>query len=126
MKHFAGLDVSLKEISICVIDADGGVVARGTAPSDPDGVAGWMFAEAVEAADVVPPIREGEPHGVGPPFQGDISVNPDGRVEGYVFGQGHLDVRPIQEEPLHEDFRATRGATVEDADRRRWGSHDSS
>ena len=42
MKHFAGLDVSLKEISICVIDADGGVVARGTAPSDPEGVAGWF------------------------------------------------------------------------------------
>lgn len=42
MKHFAGLDVSLKGISICVIDADGGVVARGTAPSDPDGVAGWV------------------------------------------------------------------------------------
>ena len=42
MKHFAGLDVSLKEISICVVDADGGVVERGTAPSDPDGVAGWF------------------------------------------------------------------------------------
>ena len=42
MKHFVGLDVSLKAISICVVDADGGVVARGTAPADPEGVAGWF------------------------------------------------------------------------------------
>ena len=42
MKHFAGLDVSLKAISICVVDADGGVVARGTVPADPEGVAGWF------------------------------------------------------------------------------------
>lgn len=42
MKHFAGLDVSLKEISICVVDADGAVVAHGRAPADPEGVAGWF------------------------------------------------------------------------------------
>lgn len=42
MKHFAGLDVSLKEISICVVDADGAVVAHGRAPADPEGVAGWL------------------------------------------------------------------------------------
>lgn len=42
MKHYAGLDVSLKEISICVVDEDGGTVARGTCPADPEGVAGWF------------------------------------------------------------------------------------
>ena len=42
MKHFAGLDVSLKAVSICVVDADGGVVALGTAPADPQGIAGWF------------------------------------------------------------------------------------
>jgi len=35
MKNYARLDVSLKEISICVVDEDGDVVARGTAPADP-------------------------------------------------------------------------------------------
>ena len=30
MKHYVGLDVSLKEVSICVIDADGVVAAEGT------------------------------------------------------------------------------------------------
>ncbi|UOA26966.1 IS110 family transposase [Pseudosulfitobacter sp. DSM 107133] len=42
MEHYAGLDVSLKEISICVVDHDGKTVARGTCPADPEGVAGWF------------------------------------------------------------------------------------
>jgi transposase len=42
MTHYAGLDVSLKEVSICVVDDDGEVVAQGTAPADPEGVAGWF------------------------------------------------------------------------------------
>ncbi|MCG7622491.1 hypothetical protein [Epibacterium sp. Ofav1-8] len=40
MKHYAGLGVSLNEISICVVDEDGRTVARGTCPADPEGVAG--------------------------------------------------------------------------------------
>lgn len=42
MNYFVGLDVSLKEISICVVDAEGTVVAQGCAPADPEGVAGWL------------------------------------------------------------------------------------
>lgn len=42
MTYYAGLDVSLKEVSICVVDDDGEVVAQGTAPADPEGVAGWF------------------------------------------------------------------------------------
>jgi transposase len=42
MEHYAGLDVSLKEISICVVDAEGKIVASGIAPADPEGVAGWL------------------------------------------------------------------------------------
>ena len=40
MEHYAGLDVSLKEISICVVDRDGKTIARGACPSDPESVAG--------------------------------------------------------------------------------------
>ena len=40
--YYAGLDVSLKEISICVVDIDGEVIARGYCPADPAGVAGWF------------------------------------------------------------------------------------
>ena len=44
MTYYAGLDVSLKEVSICIIDDDGALVAQGTAPADPEGggVAGWL------------------------------------------------------------------------------------
>jgi transposase len=42
MGQYAGLDGSLKEISICVVDQDGKTVARGTCPVDPVGVAGWF------------------------------------------------------------------------------------
>lgn len=36
----AGLDVSLKEISICVADESGKAIAHGACPADPEGVAG--------------------------------------------------------------------------------------
>ncbi|MDD7973287.1 hypothetical protein [Roseinatronobacter alkalisoli] len=42
MKHSVGLDVPLKEISICVVDNDGQTIALGTCPADPEGVAGWF------------------------------------------------------------------------------------
>ena len=50
MEYYAGLDVSLKEISVCVVDADGIAIERGTCPADPEGVAGW-FATAVSSPD---------------------------------------------------------------------------
>ncbi len=40
VERYAGLDVSPKEISICVVDEDGKTIARGTCPADPEGVAG--------------------------------------------------------------------------------------
>ncbi len=42
MECHAGLDVSLKQISICVVEADIKTVARGVCPADPEGVAGWF------------------------------------------------------------------------------------
>ncbi len=44
VKQYAGLDVSLKEISICVIDGDGRIIGRGSTSSDPAAVAAF-FAE---------------------------------------------------------------------------------
>ncbi len=35
MKHYVGLDVSLKEVSICVVDADGTVIAEGKVATEP-------------------------------------------------------------------------------------------
>jgi len=42
MEQYAGLDVSLKEISICVVDDDGRVVVRGTVPTEPQAVASFL------------------------------------------------------------------------------------
>lgn len=53
MIYYAGLDVSLKEISICVVDADGKTVARGISPADPEGVAGWFRAKSLSPRLIV-------------------------------------------------------------------------
>ncbi len=42
MKHYAGLDVSLKEISICVVDQEGQVMARGSVEALPRAVKHWL------------------------------------------------------------------------------------
>ncbi|WP_420870752.1 IS110 family transposase [Leisingera aquaemixtae] len=53
LEHYAGLDVSLKEISICVVDGDGRVIARGACPADPEGVAGWFCNRSLTPHRVV-------------------------------------------------------------------------
>ncbi len=53
MKNYAGLDVSLKEVSICVVDEDGKVVARGVAPADPDGISGWLTNRSLTPERIV-------------------------------------------------------------------------
>src|ERR1700687_2439934 len=44
MKYFAGLDVSLDETAICVVDEDGIVVTEGKAASEPDDLVRWLVA----------------------------------------------------------------------------------
>jgi transposase len=53
MDHYAGLDVSLKEISICVVDRDGAIVARGACPADAEGVAAWLRARGLAPRRIV-------------------------------------------------------------------------
>jgi len=53
MNYYAGLDVSLKEISICVVDADGKTVTRGVSPADPEGVAGWFHTRSLSPRLIV-------------------------------------------------------------------------
>ena len=42
MRYFAGLDVSLEETSICVVDEQGAVVREGRAASEPETLAAWF------------------------------------------------------------------------------------
>lgn len=42
MKHYVGLDVSLAETAICVVDEDGIIFREGVAASDPNDIADWL------------------------------------------------------------------------------------
>ena len=47
MQHFVGLDVSVKETAICVVDEQGGVVARATVDSEPAAVVSWLLGRGI-------------------------------------------------------------------------------
>jgi transposase len=44
MKYFAGLDVSLDETAICIVDEDGIIITEGKAASEPEDLARWIAA----------------------------------------------------------------------------------
>jgi transposase len=50
MKHFAGLDVSLQETAICVVDEDGTIVIEGKAASAPADLIRWFAAAGLMIA----------------------------------------------------------------------------
>ncbi len=49
MELYVGMDVSLKETSICVVDANGEMVSEGTVLSDPAAIAAFVKAKAGRA-----------------------------------------------------------------------------
>ncbi len=53
MKQYAGIDVSLKEASICVVDGDGGVLARGVVATEPDAIAAFFAGNGINAERIV-------------------------------------------------------------------------
>src|SRR5947209_19491018 len=42
VKHFAGLDVSLEETAICVVDEAGGIVREARLPSEPEALVAFF------------------------------------------------------------------------------------
>jgi transposase len=50
MKYFAGLDVSLRETAICIVDEDGTVVREGKAASDPGDLVRWLVEAGLTLA----------------------------------------------------------------------------
>ena len=53
MECYAGLDVSLKEVTICVVDREGTLIARGSTPTDPEGVARFLAARGLSPVRIV-------------------------------------------------------------------------
>ncbi|MEO0429963.1 MAG: hypothetical protein AAFW01_04345 [Pseudomonadota bacterium] len=53
MSQYVGLDVSVKSVSICVVDAEGAVTARGETSADPDQISSFIAEHAPKADRVV-------------------------------------------------------------------------
>jgi len=52
MEYYVGLDVSLKQTSICVVNQTGSVVREGVVDSDPEAIAGFLRAQAPGAVRI--------------------------------------------------------------------------
>ena len=48
MDHFAGIDVSLKESSVCVVDANGKVFGEVKVATEPEAMIGWLQSLGVK------------------------------------------------------------------------------
>ena len=46
MERYVGLDVSLKQTAICVVNQAGSIVQEGVVDSDPEAIAGFMRSKA--------------------------------------------------------------------------------
>src|SRR3977135_4214068 len=52
MEYYVGLDVSLKQTSICVVDRTGSVVREGVVDSDPEAISAYVRAKAPDAVRI--------------------------------------------------------------------------
>jgi transposase len=52
MEHFAGIDVSLKDSSVCVVDATGRLVREAKVASEPEALAAWFRGLGLEVARI--------------------------------------------------------------------------
>jgi transposase len=48
MDHYAGLDISLEETSVCIVNSDGKIIRESKVATDPDALAKELLAQKVE------------------------------------------------------------------------------
>ncbi len=86
MELYVGMDVSLKETSICVVDDDGEIQCEGTVISEPPTIAGFIEASALHTLiRQRPPTPSCRGHS---PYCGENS-EPGRRIK------GELDIQPL-------------------------------
>ena len=52
MEHYAGIDVSLEQSSVCVVDATGGIVREAKVASEPEALIAWFRGLGLEVARI--------------------------------------------------------------------------
>jgi transposase len=52
MDHYAGIDVSLEQSSVCIVDAGGKIVREGKVASEPEALIAWLQAAGVKLARI--------------------------------------------------------------------------
>ena len=72
MEYYVGLDVSLKQTSICVVDQTGAVVREGVVDSDPEAIAVYVRSKAPDAVRIGLRDRDQRPPGYGPSSSGVV------------------------------------------------------
>jgi hypothetical protein len=54
VEHYAGLDVSLELTSVCIVDAQGGIVCETKVPSEPEAPIRFLRAQELQIGRVGP------------------------------------------------------------------------
>ena len=52
MKYYCGIDVSLEQSSVCVVDVEGSIVREATVASDPDALITWFSEVGLSLARI--------------------------------------------------------------------------
>jgi hypothetical protein len=70
MEYYIGLDVSLKQTSICVVDQAGSVVREAVVDSDPEAISVYVRSKAPDAVRIGLETPDRRPRGYGPSLSG--------------------------------------------------------
>jgi transposase len=52
MEHYAGIDVSLEQSSVCIVDTTGRIVREASVASEPEALIGWFAAQGIALARI--------------------------------------------------------------------------